>query len=317
MSGDANVMGGPGSGPGLEPPPPPADLPEAPRSAPVESHHWYSYLLYAARRSPSLLFGGGIILVYTLAALVSLVWTPHEHQRTMVGPTLAPPSAEHWFGTDQLGMDVFSRTMAATLLDLRITVLAVVIALVCGVALGTISGYFSGKTDLVLLRLLEMVQSIPTLLLAMIVVVALGSGEINVVIVLAFLGLPYYARLVRAEILSKRNWPFAEAAKMVGNPPLRIAFRHLLPNSLGPVFAYASVNAAWVVLVAASLGYLGIGVEPNKAEWGAMISRGQTYMVTGEWWVAFFPGLAVFGLTAGFYLLGDGLRDVLDPRSRR
>jgi peptide/nickel transport system permease protein len=150
----------------------------------------------------------------------------------------------------------------------------------------------------------------------MIVVQAVGPGEQNVITVLAFVGLPYYTRLVRAEILSKRNWPFAEAARMVGNPPVRVAFRHLLPNALGPVFAYASVNAAWVVLVTASLGFLGIGIEPGRAEWGAMISRGQPQIMTGEWWISLFPGLAVIGLTAGFYLSGDGIRDVLDPRSR-
>ncbi len=151
----------------------------------------------------------------------------------------------------------------------------------------------------------------------MMVVVALGPGEVNVVVVMAFIGTPYYARLVRAEILTKRTWEFAEAARMVGGSPMRVAFRHLLPNSLSPVLAYASVNAAWVVLVTASLGFLGIGIEPGTAEWGSMIARGQSEIITGEWWVSVFPGIFVLTLTAGFYLLGDGVRDVMDPRSRK
>jgi peptide/nickel transport system permease protein len=226
-------------------------------------------------------------------------------------------SGEHWFGTDKVGSDVFSKTIAATALDLRITVSAVVTALVAGVVLGTVAGYYAGIVDLVLLRLLEILQSIPTLLLAMMVVVAIGPGEANVVVVMAFIGMPYYARLVRAEILTKRTWEFAEAARMVGGSAMRVAFRHLLPNSLSPVLAYASVNAAWVVLVTAALGFLGIGIEPGTAEWGSMIARGQTEIITGEWWVSVFPGLFVLILTAGFYLLGDGVRDVMDPRSRK
>jgi peptide/nickel transport system permease protein len=230
---------------------------------------------------------------------------------------LSGVSAEHWFGTDKVGSDVFSKTIAATALDLRITASAVVTALVVGVALGTIAGYYAGVVDLILLRLLEILQSIPTLLLAMMVVVAIGPGEFNVVVVMAFIGMPYYARLVRAEILTKRTWEFAEAARMVGGSALRVAFRHLLPNSLSPVLAYASVNAAWVVLVTAALGFLGIGIEPGTAEWGSMIARGQTEIITGEWWVSVFPGLFVLTLTTGFYLLGDGISDVMDPRSRK
>ncbi len=274
--------------------------------------HWR----YLVRQSPSFQAGTLILLVYLAAALIGPRLVPYDPGRTLVGSPFSPPSSDHWFGTDRLGADVFSRTIVATRLDLRITGIAVVLALVSGTALGTVAGYFGGALDVVIMRVLEVVQAIPSLLLAMIIVQAVGPGEKNVVAVLAFVGIPYYTRLVRAEVLSKRNWQFAEAARMVGNSALRTAFRHLLPNSLGPVFAYASVNAAWVVLVTASLGFLGIGIEPGRAEWGSMISRGQPQIMTGEWWISFFPGLAVLGLTAGFYLIGDGIRDVTDPRSR-
>jgi len=294
-----------------------APLPMEPGLLPVAGRGRWSRLRYTIRQSKSFLLGGVIVLLFVVVALTSRFWVPYEPRALLIGPTLAPPSADHWFGTNELGADVFSRTVGAAVLDLRITFLAVLIAFVIGVGVGTMSGYWAGWLDIVIQRVLEVVQSIPTLLLAMIVVVAIGPGELNVVIVLAFLGMPYYARLVRAEVLSKRNWEFAEAARMVGGSSWRIAFRHLLPNSLSPALAYASVNAAWVVLVTASLGFLGIGIEPGTAEWGSMIARGQAYVVTGQWWISVFPGVAVLLLTTGFYLLGDGLRDVLDPHSKR
>jgi peptide/nickel transport system permease protein len=274
------------------------------------------YWLYLVGQSVSLQVGAVLLLIYVAAAGAGRLLIPYDPLKTLIGPPFSAPSSAYWFGTDRVGADVFSRTIAATGLDLRITIVAVAVALISGTILGTMAGYFGGVLDVLSMRILEVVQAIPSLLLAMIIVQAVGPGERNVIAVLAFVGLPYYARLVRAEILSKRNWQFAEAARMVGNPPIRIAVRHLLPNSLGPVFAYASVNAAWVVLVTASLGFLGIGIEPGRAEWGSMISRGQPQIITGEWWISFFPGLAVLGLTAGFYLIGDGIRDVMDPRSR-
>jgi peptide/nickel transport system permease protein len=275
------------------------------------------YWHYIIRQSVSFQIGTIILLAYLLAGLATNVYTPYDPQSTFTGDPYSPPSTAHWFGTDQVGADVFSRTLAAIELDLGITLTAVILALCLGTALGTVVGYMGGVQDLIVMRLLEIVQAFPSLLLAMIVVQAVGTGTTNVIVVLAFVGLPYYTRLVRAEILSKRHWQFAESARMVGNAPLEVAFKHLLPNSLGPVFAYTSINAAWVVLVTASLGFLGIGIEPGRAEWGAMISRGQPQIITGEWWVSFCPGLAVLGLTAGLYLIGDGIRDVMDPRSRR
>ena len=272
---------------------------------------------YVFGQSKSLAAGTILVGIFILVAFLTKFITTHDPAAVLAGPLLSGPSAEHWFGTDKVGSDVFSKTVAATALDLRITITAVVVALVVGVVLGTIAGYYAGVVDLILLRLLEILQSIPTLLLAMMVVVAIGPGEVNVIVVMAFIGMPYYARLVRAEILTKRTWEFAEAARMVGGSSTRVAFRHLLPNSLSPVLAYASVNAAWVVLVTAALGFLGIGIEPGTAEWGSMIARGQTEIITGEWWVSVFPGLFVLALTAGFYLLGDGARDVMDPRSRK
>jgi peptide/nickel transport system permease protein len=200
---------------------------------------------------------------------------------------------------------------------MRIAVLAVLLSLVAGVAVGAIIGYRGGVTDFGIMRLLEVKAAFPGLIFALIVVTAIGPGELNIVVVLAFGSFPIYARLVRAEMLSRKTWQYAEAARLAGCSPMRVAFRHLVPNSIGPALAYTAVNAAGAILTVAALGFLGVGMEPGAAEWGAMIARGQPQVVTGQWWISFFPGLALLILTAGFYLAGDGLRDVLDPRGRR
>ncbi|MFV0257631.1 MAG: ABC transporter permease [Acidimicrobiales bacterium] len=271
----------------------------------------------AAWRSPSMTVGLAVVAVYVLVAVASLIWTPFDPDRLGAGTPFSPPDGTHWFGTDRLGSDVFSRTMVATRIDLVITLASVAIALVVGTVLGVVAGTRGGWIDGVVMRATDVLQSFPTLLLAMLTVVALGAGVANVIIVLAFVGLPYYVRLARAEILAKRSSQFADAARLAGNSSWAVSFRHLLPNSLGPLLAYTSVNTSWVVLVTASLGYLGVGIEPGRSEWGAMISRGQGQITTGEWWISLFPGLAVLGLSAAFYLLGDGLRDLNDPRGRR
>jgi len=169
----------------------------------------------------------------------------------------------------------------------------------------------------VILRSVEIFQAFPSLLFAMLVVKAVGPGVINVILVLSFVGIPDYLRLARAEIRAKRDWQYAEAARMVGNPRWRVGFRHLLPNSAGPLLAFTSINAAFVALVTASLGFLGLGLSPNTPEWGSMIARGQDGVMTGEWWVSFFPGLAILGMTGAFYLLGDAIADLNDPRRRQ
>jgi peptide/nickel transport system permease protein len=185
-----------------------------------------------------------------------------------------------------------------------------------GVTIGAVIGYLGGPIDFGAMRVLEMKAAFPGLIFALMLVAVIGPGEINVVVVLIFAGFPMYARLVRAELLSRKTWQYAEAARMVGCSPMRVAFRHLVPNSIAPALAYTSVNAAWAILTVASLGFLGVGLQPGTAEWGAMIARGQPQVVTGQWWISFFPGAALVVLTAGFYLAGDGLRDILDPQSR-
>lgn len=269
------------------------------------------------RATWSMRIGLGLLALYAAVALLSLGWTPHDPLAPGVGDAYLPPGREFLLGTDRLGADILSRLMAGARYDLGITLVAVSIALAAGTLLGTVAGYYGGAVDIVISRAVEIFQAFPGLLFAMLVVQAVGPGVLNIILVLSFIGIPDYLRLARAEIRSRRAWPYAEAARMVGNRGWQVAFRHLLPNSVGPLLAFTSINAAFVALVTASLGFLGLGLDPNTPEWGSMIARGEDGVMTGEWWVSFFPGLAILGLTGAFYLLGDALADLSDPRRRR
>jgi len=260
--------------------------------------------------------GVGLLAGYLVVAIISYFWTPFD-PLGVGGDVLVKPGIPYLFGTDRLGEDVFSRTMVATRYDLAITVASVGLALLLGTILGTIGGYYGKFWDGAIMRAIETFNAFPTLLFAMLIVSAVGPGILNIIVVLAFVGLPSYLRLARAEVMSRKTWQFAEAARMVGCRSWRVAFRHLLPNSIGPLLAFTAVNAAWVALITASLGYLGIGLQPGVPEWGSMIANGQDGIITGQWWVSFFPGMAILGMTGSLYLLGDGLGDRFDPRRRR
>ncbi|MCU1690235.1 MAG: hypothetical protein JWN20_2163 [Jatrophihabitantaceae bacterium] len=257
----------------------------------------------------SVWLGAGIVAVMAVVSATTRLWAPYDPDTAGVGPPYAAPSRDYLFGTDRVGSDVFSRTLSAATTDFGITLSAVVIAFVIGTALGALAGFYGGILDTILMRLMEIVQAFPALLLAMLMVAAVGSGIVNVIVVVSILGIPNYVRLVRAEILSKKNWQFAEAAKVIGNRPSRVLFRHLLPNSMRPLIAFSSINASWVAIIVASLGFIGLGIEPGSAEWGSMISRGQDSILSGEWWISGFPGIALLLLSASFYLIGDGLSE--------
>jgi peptide/nickel transport system permease protein len=273
------------------------------------------------RRRPKLAWsmriGGAVLIFYVAVALISLVWTPYDPLTPGIGDGYDAPSWTFPLGTDRLGADMLSRLMVGARYNLGITLTAVAIAFCVGTTIGVIAGYYGGAIDTVALRAVEIFQAFPGLLFAMLVVQAVGAGIVNVILVMSFVGIPDYLRLARGEIHSRRSWQYAEAARMVGNPPWRVAFRHLLPNSIGPLLAFTSINAAFVALITASLGFLGLGLGPNTPEWGNMIARGQDGVMTGQWWVSFFPGLAILGLTGAFYLLGDAISDLTDPRRRR
>lgn len=260
-------------------------------------------------RSYSLRAGLAVLGVFILMALVSHIWTPYPPLADNVGLPFTPPNVHHLFGTDRLGGDIFSRTLAAASTDVGITVAVVAIALVVGTVWGSVAGFYGGPFDTATMRFLEMMNSFPPLLLAMLVIAVAGTGILNVILVVSLLPLPDYVRLARAEIMTKKTWQFAEAARMVGLRPRGVLFRHLVPNSMRPPLTFASINASWVTATVGALGFLGLGIQPGSAEWGSMIASGQDAVIAGQWWISFFPGLAIFLLAAAFHLIGDGLAD--------
>ncbi len=260
-------------------------------------------------RSVSLQVGAAIVALFVLAAIVSLFWTPYPPDAQATGAFSAPPDGEHWFGTDATGADIFSRALSAATIDVGITLVVVALALVVGTVWGSLIGFYGGRLDGVSLRVLQIMNSFPSLLLAMLVLSTFGRGILPVIFVVALIPLPDYVRLSRAEILTKKHWQFAEAASMIGRRPRAVLFRHLVPNSTRPLLAYAAVNASWVLSTVGALGFLGLGIEPGSAEWGSMIAGGQAGIVTGQWWISFFPGTCIFLLAAAFHLIGDGLSD--------
>jgi peptide/nickel transport system permease protein len=251
---------------------------------------------------------------FMLIAVLSPIIATHDPVAPVPVERFQPPSSSHLFGTDKIGRDVFSRVVYATQIDFFIAILSVSLSISIGVPLGAVAGYLTGRFDTILMRILDAFQAFPAFILAMAVVAALGKSIWIIVAVVAFINFPAYMRLVRAEMKKNKEILYTEAARSVGNPVHRIIFRHLLPNSLNPVFAQAPLNAGWAILLAAGLSFVGLGVPLPTPEWGSMINEGVEAVVTGEWWIAFFPGLATMIAVLGFNLFAEGLRDMLDPK---
>ena len=269
-----------------------------------------------ARLSPTATAGVIIILFFGILALFSNLFMPHDPVASYTDRILQAPSADHWFGTDGNGMDVFSRVIYGAKFGFGIAIPAVLISLAIGLPVGLIAGYQGGILDEVLMRIFDGLRVFPSIILALAVVAATGQSLLNVVLVLGFLDSPVFARLVRSEVLSLRSSIFVESAIAAGNPTWRILFLHLLPNSIEGAMAQTAVRAAWAVRISATLAFLGVGIQAPTPEWGAMIRQGTEFMITGQWWVAIFPGVALIFLVFGLNLFGDGLQDILDPRRR-
>ena len=269
-----------------------------------------------SRLSPTAAAGVMIILLFGMLALFSGMFMTHDPISSYPDWILQSPSSEHWFGTDSNGMDVFSRVIYGAKFGFGIAIPAVTISVLIGVPVGLIAGYRGGILDEVLMRIFDGLRVFPSIILALAVVAATGQSLLNVVLVLGFLDSPVFARLVRAEVLTLRSSIFVESAVAAGNPTWRILFLHLLPNSIQGAMAQTAVRAAWAVRISATLAFLGVGIQAPTPEWGAMIRQGAEFMVTGQWWVAIFPGIALIFLVFGLNLFGDGIQDILDPRRR-
>ena len=252
--------------------------------------------------------------VIVLAALLAPLLAPYAPTELSAGPRLAGPSASHWFGTDSYGMDIFSRVLHGARKDLLLAFAAATLAVLIGVPLGALAAYSGGKIDAVAQRVTEVIQSFPLVLFAMAVLVAVGVTLPNLAAVIAVVNVPVYFRFVRSVVLPLRHAEFTEAARVTGNSTASIIVRHLLPNVWAPVVAQYSVNFAWAIQIIAGLSFLGLGVRIPEAEWGLMVQQGAEYVQTGQWWVAFFPGAAIFATVLTLNRLGSWIE--LRGRSR-
>jgi peptide/nickel transport system permease protein len=261
------------------------------------------------------LAGLAIVLALVLVAALAGVLAPYPPTVGDLGSArLLPPTAAHWFGTDDQGRDILSRVIHGARITLYVVGLVAVLAAPIGLLVGTAAGYAGGWLDAVLMRITDIFLAFPRLILALAFVAALGPGIGNAVLAIAITSWPPYARIARAETLTIRQADYISAVKLLGASPLRIVLRHVMPLCLPSVIVRVTLDMAGIILTAAGLGFLGLGAQPPLPEWGAMIAAGRAY-VLDQWWVAAAPGAAIFLVSLGFNLLGDGLRDALDPRT--
>lgn len=275
--------------------------------------------LYRFRTSTLSVVGLAIVVALALIALLGPWIAPYPEHITggiATGNRFRPPCAAHWFGTNELGQDVLSLVLGGAWVSLVCGVAVVLVGAVVGTLIGATAGYFGGWTDEALMRLADLKLTLPGLILAMAVAAALGPGIVNMIIAISLSWWPGYARLVRAEVMVKRQELFVQAARALGASHTRLLARHILPNIVGPVIVKMSLDMGFAILTVAALGFVGIGVKPPTPEWGSLLAVARGYM-PDYWWTAIFPGLAIFLAVFGFNLLGDGLRDVLDPKARR
>ncbi|MFA6669975.1 MAG: nickel transporter permease [Bacillota bacterium] len=260
-----------------------------------------------------------VVILLILIALVAPYIVPYpEHIETETNPEdkLLLPSGDYFFGTDELGRDVFSRVLYGTRISLQTAIVAVGLALLIGIPLGAIAGATGGIVDEIIMRITDIFLSFPPLLLAIAIAAFLGPSLENAMLAIAVSWWPWYTRLIRGQAVSIRERQFVKAARAIGTPPMKIVFGHIVPNCIAPVIVQASMDIGGVILTIASLSFLGLGAQPPTPEWGLMVSTSRNYFLNA-WWYSIFPGLAIFVTVLVFNLLGDGLREILDPKTRK
>lgn len=277
---------------------------------------FFSHAMYVLRGNPITLMAFILLGVILLTAIFGPALVPFDPLASNSAMALHPPSAQHWFGTDTVGRDVFSRVVVATRLDLTISIAAVALSCVVGAALGAAAGYWGGLIDGVVGRAIDTIMAFPLFVLAMGIVAALGNTVENIVYATAIINLPFYARVARAEVQVRKMSGYAQAARLSGNTDWQVLAFHIFPNIVPAMMVQISLNMGWAILNAAGLSFIGLGVRPPTPEWGIMVAEGANTIVSGEWWLALFPGLALMITVFTFNLLGDGLRDIFDPRTR-
>jgi peptide/nickel transport system permease protein len=274
------------------------------------------HTIWILRGNPVTAVAAAGALILCILAIIGPSIVPYDPIASDVPNALQPPSAKYWAGTDQLGRDVFSRLVVAARLDLAIAASAVTLSFALGAVIGSLCGYIGGRLDRYVGRFVDVLMAFPLFVLAMAMVAALGNRIENIVIATAIINLPFYIRFARAEVNVRRNAGWVEAARACGDSHLSVVLRFLLPNVLPAMAVQVSLNLGWAILNAAGLSFIGLGVSAPTPEWGIMVAEGARFISTGKWWLVAFPGLALMLTVLCFNLLGDGLRDILDPRMR-
>ncbi|MCY1126561.1 ABC transporter permease [Frigidibacter sp. RF13] len=269
--------------------------------------------LALALRRPGFLLGAAIIGLSTLLALFPGLFAPYDPNFIDYTAVGQPPSAAHPFGTDMLGRDALSRVIWAYRINMQMAILATIFALLIGVTVGALVGYYRGVADMIFGRFVDAIITFPFLVLVIAVVAVLGPGLVNMYVAITLVGWVYYARLMRAEVIGQMGNDYAAAGLVMGYSDRRIIFRHLLPNAITPVIVYWMTDMALAILLGSSLGYLGLGAQPPQAEWGVLIAEGRNFLTTA-WWLSLMPGIAIVLTGLGFSLLGDAMADLLRPR---
>ncbi len=259
------------------------------------------------RRRPLLVVGLAILGAYLILAIVA-PFSVRDPLLTNPSNALVPPSSEYWFGTDQFGRDVFARAMYAVRLDLTMGVLIALSAMIVGSAVGVVAGYWGGFTDETVMRLTDILLAFPGFVLALILVATLSDTISNVLIAVSIAFVPYFIRLTRVQVLAQRELEYVDGAKLAGNRPWRVAYWHVMPNSLSASLVQTTLVAGWGILTVAGLAFLGVGIRPPTPEWGVMVADGAGDVITGEWWTALFPGAMVVLAVMAFHFIGDELQ---------
>ncbi|HJR20131.1 MAG TPA: ABC transporter permease [Dongiaceae bacterium] len=261
----------------------------------------------------TLAVGATMLGLLIVIAIAPGVFSPYDPLAFDYQAIMQPPSAAHWFGTDNFGRDILSRTIWATRIDIQIAIFSTVFPLVFGTIVGTLTGYYGGWLDAVFGRLVDLVITFPFLVIVIAIVAVLGPGLFNMYIAVSAIGWVFYAQLVRAEIRVQKQSDYAAAARVLGYGEMRLIFRHLLPNAITPAIVYWMTDMALAILLGSSLGYLGLGAQPPTAEWGVIIAEGKNFMSTA-WWISVFPGIAIVLAGVSFSMVGDGLADLFRRR---
>jgi peptide/nickel transport system permease protein len=275
----------------------------------------WSRALPRMRRHRGAVVGVAMVAALALVAVAQNVVAPQSPIRIDIVSALRPPDRAHWMGTDQYGRDVYSRVVHGTSISLLVGFISVGIAATTGTAVGLVAGYYGGRMDGTLMRLIDVMLAFPGILLALAIVSVLGPSLRNLMIAVGISNIPYYARLVRGSVLVAKAQLYVEAARVIGVPIRTILVRHILPNVVAPIIVAGTLGMGGAILAAAALSFIGLGSQPPTPEWGRMLSEGRDYL-RDAWWISTFPGLAIMLTVLGVNMLGDGLRDVLDPRLR-